>query len=89
MERDEFAGCICLQDEHHYDCPAIAKGTCHFQSLYRKPEAPRIDIHKLLALDRRGSGTPSILRHINLRDAHLAVVNYVRLSSQVIPDRRA
>ena len=29
-----WEGCICLQDEHHKDCPAIATGKCHFQNLY-------------------------------------------------------
>ena len=32
----EFEGCICLQDEHHRDCPAIQTGNCHFQSFYPK-----------------------------------------------------
>jgi hypothetical protein len=29
-----FEGCVCFQDEHHSDCPAIGKGNCHYQSLY-------------------------------------------------------
>ena len=29
-----WEGCICLQDEHHKNCPAIITGKCHFQSLY-------------------------------------------------------
>jgi Arc/MetJ-type ribon-helix-helix transcriptional regulator len=29
-----WEGCICLQDEHHKDCPAIQTGKCHYQSLY-------------------------------------------------------
>jgi hypothetical protein len=32
-----FEGCVCLQDEHHSDCPAIATGKCHYQSYYPKP----------------------------------------------------
>ena len=30
--------CICFQDEHHTDCPAISIGTCRCQSLYRAKE---------------------------------------------------
>jgi hypothetical protein len=29
-----WEGCICLQDEHHRDCPAIKTGKCHYQSYY-------------------------------------------------------
>jgi hypothetical protein len=31
--------CVCFQDEHHKDCPAINKGTCHYQGNYQKPLA--------------------------------------------------
>jgi hypothetical protein len=29
-----WEGCICLQDEHHRDCPAIKTGKCRYQSYY-------------------------------------------------------
>jgi len=32
--RERWEGCICLQDEHHRNCPAIKTEKCHFQSLY-------------------------------------------------------
>lgn len=32
---DKYEGCICLQDDHNKQCPAIQTGRCHFQSLYK------------------------------------------------------
>jgi len=31
---ERWENCICLQDEHHRDCPAIKTGKCHYQSYY-------------------------------------------------------
>jgi hypothetical protein len=31
---ERFDSCVCFQDEHHHDCPALRKGTCHYQGLH-------------------------------------------------------
>jgi hypothetical protein len=38
---DKYEGCVCLQDDHNTNCPAILTGRCHFQSLYKAESADR------------------------------------------------